>query len=240
MSGDLGALEERLGWVFRDRKKLEEALTHSTFANENPGSGPDNERLEFLGDAVLDLLVAAILYSAPARFGEGEMSRRRARVVRRGALAKLAESIDLGQHLRLGIGQARTGRTESILANAFEALVGAVFIDGGYEAVERSFASRLECEIEAAIERIDFKTQLQELCHTLGFEPPEYTLVEIEGPDHAQHFRTEVLVQGKPLGTGQGNNKKAAEQQAARQAVETLEVGRFDIKPTPAGAEASA
>ncbi len=215
-------LQERLGWFFQDPDRLSEALTHSTFANENPGSGPDNERLEYLGDAVLDLLVAAILYESHQEMGEGEMSRRRARVVRQSALADLARGIGVGEHLRLGVGQHRSGQTESILADAYEALVGAVFVDGGYEAVLRCFFGPLARALDAANEIVDFKTRIQELCHRLGDEPPEYVLLEVTGPDHDRRFSCEVRIGDRTLGTGSASTKKAAEQICAERAMEEL------------------
>lgn len=217
------SLEQSLGSTFSNPARLLEALTHSTFANENADGGPDNERLEFLGDAVLGLLVAAILFNDPADLGEGEMSRRRARVVRQSALAALARDLKLGDYVRLGVGQQRTGKTESILADAYEAVIGAVFIDGGFEAVIRCFEAPLKRALDAAQQRVDFKTRLQEVCHRTGLPIPEYSVLEVEGPDHAKRFSCEVKVGDRVFGPGEGRTKKAAEQVCARRAVEDIE-----------------
>ena len=224
-AGDTAELEVTLGWTFADRRVLTEALTHSTYANENLGAGPDNERLEFLGDAVLGLLVASLLYDRPGQAGEGEMSKRRARVVRRQSLAALARELELGRFLRLGQGQRRSGGTENILADAYEALVGAVFVDGGYEAVQRCFGPALHRALEAAADRIDFKTRLQELCHARGEGPPTYAVVRVEGPGHALRFRCEVRIGAAVVGEGEGSSKKRAEQACAEQALRMLEPG---------------
>lgn len=217
------ALEERLGWTFGDPARLLEALTHSTFANENPDSGPCNERLEFVGDAVIGLLTAEILHDRLATAPEGVLTRRRARVVRRAALAEMARALGLGGHLRFGHGQRRgKSPSESVLANAYEAVVGAVFVDGGYDAVRRCFGQAMERAIEAATEPIDFKTQLQELCHRRGTPPPRYRVTRVSGPDHARRYACEVDVGGEALGAGEAPSKKEAEQECARRALQRL------------------
>jgi ribonuclease-3 len=216
------ALEQRLGWTFADPGRLCEALTHSTYANENPDSGPCNERLEFLGDAVVGLLTAEILHDQLTAAPEGVLTRRRARVVRRAALADRARALDLGRFLRLGHGQQDKPVGESVLANAYEALVGAVFVDGGYEAARRCFGRAMAEAIEAATDPIDFKTQLQELCHRRGAPPPSYRVVRVSGPDHARRYACEVVVSGAALGAGEAQNKKEAEQLCAQQALQRL------------------
>lgn len=216
-------LEEKVGWQFRDPRFLNEALTHSTFANEATDSGPDNERLEFLGDAVVDLLVATELYRRDDMVSEGEMSRRRARVVRRESLAALARDLRLDDHLLVGEGQRRCGATDSILADAYEALVGAVFLDGGYDAAASCFLPVLKEAIAKAQSRIDYKTRLQELCHLRELKAPRYQVTDVQGPGHAREYTCEVAVGEHTVGPGLGTSKKAAEQHCARMALEVLE-----------------
>jgi len=218
---ELQRLKESLGYSFDNLDLLVEGLTHSTFANENPGAGVPNERLEFLGDAVVDLIAAHLVFSRLADEPEGELTRRRARVVRQGALAEMADGLDLGSLLRLGQGQDVASR--SMLADAFEAVVGAVFLDGGYPAVERCFAPIVSHAIDLATDTVDFKTLVQETCHRLGYLPPRYQVVAIDGPDHSRVYTCEILVDGEPLGRGTGSSKKVAEQQCARAALARLE-----------------
>ena len=225
----LSELQERIGWTFRDPSLLVKALTHSTYANENPDEGPDYERLEFLGDAVLDLVAARLLFDKLTAASEGELSRRRARVVRRETLAQMADEWRLANYLRLGEGQRRTGGGASrrILADTYESLAGAVYLDGGYDAVERCFAAQMSAAIERTNEPLDFKTRLQEACHRLELPAPEYVVVSISGPDHARIYTCDVMVQGTPRGRGDGSSKKTAEQICARQALMSL-VGSLD------------
>lgn len=217
-------LEGALGYRFRNRAYPEEALTHSTYANENPGSGPDNQRLEFLGDAVLGLLASRLLYEQ-LQEPEGELSRRRARVVRLEALAALARELDLGAYLRFGAGQAKEAgsRAERTLADAYEALAGAVFLDGGFAAVERCFGPRLAAAAARATRSTDFKTELQELCHARHLPPPRYEIAGVGGPDHARVYSIEVHIGAEVRGRGEGSSKKAAEQIAAEAALAALE-----------------
>ncbi len=215
-------LEGRLGWIFRNPALLLEALTHSSYANEHQGTGPDNERLEFLGDAVVNLLAAKLLYTS-VHEPEGVLSARRARVVRREGLAALARDLDLGGHLRLGEGQrAAGGATESLLADAYEALVGAVFLDGGFDAVERSFAQAVGNAMGGAALPVDFKTELQELCHRRQLSAPRYTVTSTEGPPHARRYVCTVKVGDTLQSAGEGASKKAAEQVCAQKALALL------------------
>ena len=219
-----GTLEARLGRAFTTPELLRNALTHSTYANENPTEGPDFERLEFLGDAVLDLLAARLLFDQFAQATEGELSRRRARVVRRDTLAILATELGLGEHIRLGEGQKRSGggASKRILADAFEALAGAIYLDGGYQAVEQCLARYILSGIEQTQEPLDFKTRLQEACHRMALPVPSYVVVAVDGPDHARNFTCEVHIRGEVRGRGAGTNKKTAEQMCARQALDLL------------------
>lgn len=220
--GDLTALECRICWKFTDRSLLQEAVTHSTFANEEPTAGPNNERLEFLGDAVIDLIVANDLYQRQDMRSEGEMSRRRARVVRRESLAEQARDLDLGHYLRVGEGQRRSGATDNILADAYEALAGAVFLDGGYQAVCDCFGAVLRQAIDLAQKRVDHKTRLQEYCHLKRIKVPRYAVVAVEGPGHARVYSCKVSFGDVTVGPGHGSSKKAAEQDCACLALEQL------------------
>lgn len=216
-------LEAAIGYIFRDRALLAQALTHSTYANEHPNEGPPNERLEFLGDAVINLLAGRLLFFRLSDESEGELTRRRAQVVRREALADMAKGLDLPSHLRLGHGQKSTGGvTTRVLADAFEALAAAVYLDGGYEAVATSFSKLLTDAIDAAVGPIDFKTQLQEECHKHGKPAPVYEVVQVSGPDHAREYSCRVLIDGSCYGSGQASSKKVAEQTCAEQALAKL------------------
>ncbi|MED5465478.1 MAG: ribonuclease III [Myxococcota bacterium] len=217
-------LEERLGYTFAEPSLLREAMTHSTYANENRDGGGHNERLEFVGDAVLDVLVAQQLFVAYPEAPEGELSRRRARVVRRDALAAQATALELEGELRVGQGQRTLegGITKSLLADAYEALVGAVYLDGGFGAVEATFGEAMEASIERATDTLDFKTELQQRCHRVGASVPEYRVLEVEGPDHARVFTCGVWIDDMQRGVGKDTSKKSAEQIAAKQAMESL------------------
>ncbi|MDQ4149192.1 MAG: ribonuclease III [Actinomycetota bacterium] len=205
---------------------LEVALTHRSYAFERRDV-EHNERLEFLGDAVLGLAVTDLIYRWFPDLPEGEMAKLRSSTVNMAALAESARSIELGLQLRLGRGEELSGGRDkpSILADAFEAVVGAVYLDCGwekaYELVERLFAGRIREHVEQGVVR-DFKTNLQEVLVQLEGALPEYR-VSSSGPDHAKTFRATVLVRGTELGTGNGRSKKEAEQAAAEQALLQLD-----------------
>ena len=220
-------LEKILNYTFSDEGLLKEALTHSTYANEHPEEGGNNERLEFVGDAVLDLLTAKLLYLCFPNANEGDLSRRRARVVRREALAELALELGLGGELQVGVGQtnADEGINSRILADSYEALAGAVYLDGGLEAIESVFGRRLTAAVEAANEVLDFKTDLQQECHRLSRNAPEYKVVKIEGPDHSRSFTCGVWIDNEAMGEGTDSSKKGAEQIAAKIALSLLSKG---------------
>ncbi len=218
-------LQQRLGHPFRDPALLAAALTHSSFANESREPAPvDNERLEFLGDAVLGLAVGLRLFRDFPAAREGELSRLRAELVSAPRLAVVARALGLGECLRLGRGEARSGGRdkENLLADALEALIGAVFLDAGFAAagsvVEKLFAAAVP-GAEPALR--DCKTALQELLQARR-QRPAYRLAESSGPDHRRSYRIEVLVEEQVLGTGEGPTKKRAEQEAARRALESL------------------
>ncbi|MXX45788.1 MAG: ribonuclease III, partial [Acidimicrobiia bacterium] len=215
-------LQKRLGYRFSSPELLLNALTHSSYANEM--GIPDNERLEFLGDTVLQMVVTRHLFGEYPHLREGQMTRVRAAVVRKESLAQVAEVLDLGEGLRLGKGQEQSGRHNvSILADAMEAVIGAVYTDGGWKPAERLIMTNWREMIDtqaAAPDALDAKTQLQELLATEG-KTPQYRVTG-EGPGHARRFEAEVWVDEKCSGTGEGPTHRLAEQQAARSAIETL------------------
>lgn len=216
---------EQLGYRFRDPALLQEALTHTTFSNENPGF-PSNQRLEFLGDAIVGLVVAEYLFHHFEDLPEGDLTKIRAAVVCEPALASRARRLGVGVQLRFGRGEAATGSDrDSILADAFEALVGALYLDGAVEAARR-FVLRelvpLVVETRRGRVRTDFKTRLQELLQRTHLEGPTYRLLEEEGPSHNKRFHVGVFHRGTQLGSGWGRNKKEAEQEAAREALEAF------------------
>jgi ribonuclease III len=222
----------RLGVSSCDPALLQQALTHRSYAFEQPGS-PHSERLELLGDAVLDLAVTALLYEADPQAAEGVLSRRRAVLVREGALAEVARSVGLGDVLRLGRGEQDSGGADkdSLLADALEAVIGAVFVDGGYreasELVARVLAAPL-AELSEQLARgegdaegaggLDAKTALQERAAALGLGAPDYEL-DRSGPPHDPRFTASVRIDGRVLGTGGGRSKKEASQAAAAAAL---------------------
>jgi len=222
------ALEERLGYTFRDKELLYHALTHSSYANEHRGTGlTSNERLEFLGDSVLGMVVADYLYFAHPDTPEGELTRTRAALVREGSLHEAALSLNLGDYLRLGKGEdAGGGRSRpSLLADAMEAVFAAIYLDGGIEPV-RKLIKRLilDRESEKTVKREDYKTTLQELVQRTPGSAIAYCLVGERGPDHDRIFEMEVTVGGIAMGRGTGHTKKEAEQQAARMAIRELKM----------------
>lgn len=221
-------LQMLIEYQFIDQSLLVEALTHRSYANEQREKCADNERLEFLGDAVLGLVIAETLYAGDPLRHEGVLSRVRAELVNAGTLAQLARQIDLGTSLALGRGEVKAGGhdKENILADAFEALLGAIYIEGGLAVVRtvilRLF-DRLLIEKTGEFSNSDYKTQLQEYFQSLQQAPPEYVLTETLGPDHARTFVVEVRILEIVLGVGQGRSKKEAEQTAAGAALKSLQ-----------------
>jgi ribonuclease-3 len=218
-------LAGRLGWSVVDQDLLVRSLAHRSWCAENPGTG-SNERLEFLGDAVLGLVVTDHLYRTYPDMPEGELAKVRASVVNSAALAELAAELEIGNALLLGKGEDQSGGRQkpSILADAMEALIGAVYLDEGWSASEIMVMRLLGDRIESAAAGPggqDYKTRLQELCARLFDQLPVY-LVTDEGPDHAKLFHAVVHVRGQPQGDGRGRSKKQAEQAAAKVAWERL------------------
>lgn len=212
----------RLGYCCRDSALIDAALTHRSAGGDN------NERLEFLGDGVLNCVIADLLYREFPLADEGELSRLRATLVRGESLAEIATELDLGAQLRLGPGELRSGghRRESILADALEALFGAIYLDGGFDAarsvIERIMLARIE-ELPAAAELKDPKTRLQEYLQARALALPTYGLEDVEGESHNQIFTASCSVNARALrATGRGNSRRRAEQEAARHLLETL------------------
>ena len=226
---DWGELEERVGVHFKDRRLLQQALVHSSHINENPSTGlQSNERLEFLGDAVLGLLVGQHLYSSLPNHGEGALTELRASIVRRDSLARAAGRLGLGDYLLVGRGEEAAGgrRRPSNLAAAFEALVGAALLDGGLRAAKRLVRRSLAAELAASRTGkvpTDPKSRLQALVQGRGSSLPTYRTLQVEGPDHSRLFTVDVSVNGQALGSGRGPTKQQAEREAARAALEKLE-----------------
>lgn len=217
-------LEDKIGYSFRDRSLLELSLTHRSVSSEDSDRA-DNERLEFLGDAVLQLAVTDYLYSAYPSLAEGKLAKVRAAVVSRPTLAEVARSIDLGIHIDMTAAEDRTGGRDkdSILADAVEAVIGAVYIDSGLEASRQLVSRLLGGRVDERAKQPglkDYKTRLQEVL-AKGGKRPNYD-TEGSGPDHERVFRASVHAEGMTLGEGTGRSKKEAEQEAARLALRSL------------------
>ncbi len=221
-------IQARLGYSFDDVELLETALTHRSWANEQ-GLEEHYERAEFLGDAVLDLLVAHWLFERYPEMAEGELSKLKSHLVSEPVLARWARQLGLGGALRLGIGERRSGGGDkpSLLADVLEAVLGAIFLDGGLEAVRNVTNGWLASAPPVPMEDLqmtDAKTTLQELAQSQGLELPFYRHVSQEGPDHEKRFFVECWLDGEPVSTGSGASKKQAEQSAARAALTDLQV----------------
>ena len=234
----LAALNERLGSSFRDEARLAAALAHRSWCAEHPGHD-SNERLEFLGDAVLGLVVTDHIYRTFPELPEGELAKVRASVVSAAALAEVAGELELGGAMLLGKGEAGSGGREkpSILADALEAVIGALYLEGGWEAAHRLVLDLLGDRIAEASEGPggqDYKTRLQELVARHFPELPRYSITD-EGPDHAKQFFAEVRVAGVLRGTGEGRSKKQAEAAAARDAWQQLRDELESVSPGISG-----
>ena len=225
----LAALESAIDYRFADRSLLAEALTHRSFVNESGGTWvKDNQRFEFFGDAVIDFLLSRILLERFPRSREGELTKIRASLVDEASLASLAERIGLGACLRLGRGEEKSGGREkrSLLADAYEALMAAVYLDGGIEPVQRlveAHFARLMADREALSGGTDYKTEFQEMAHALRGAAPRYVLQKVTGPDHERSFSVALFIGDELKGEGTGRSKKEAEQAAAREGIARLE-----------------
>jgi len=221
-------LQFGLRYTFKNPQLLNKALTHSSHANEKAISDGDNEQLEFLGDSILGFLVADFLVRAHPHLTEGQLSKLKGFFVSSANLVKYAERINLGEYLQLGKGEEKTGgRTkQALLVDALEAIIGAIYLDGGIEEVRRVLLPFFEPQIDDAGDSDrqlkDFKTALQEELQAQRRTRAEYEVTSVEGPDHQKLFTVEVVIGGEPLAQGIGLTKKAAEQAAARQALERI------------------
>lgn len=225
---DIADLEKRFGYVFKNKKLLTEALTHRSFYHENPDKSiTHNERLEFLGDSVLGFVIVEYLFSSDKKFTESVMAKIKSYIVKESVLSEIADSISLGKYLRLGKGEEATGgrAKKSILADTIEALLGAVYIDGGYKKARGIVLKLFRKEIDVLLDSTkfyDFKTELQEKTQLLFGVLPEYRVVKQEGEEHEKIFTIEVLIEGKKFGKGSGKSKKEAQTLAAKEALSRL------------------
>ncbi|HMF98699.1 MAG TPA: ribonuclease III [Vicinamibacterales bacterium] len=223
------SLQQAINYRFRDRGLLEHAMTHTSRANEDVSGGVvDNESMEFLGDALLGFVIADMLFREFPDYDEGQKSKAKAAVVSTASLARQAERLQLGDHLLLGRGEEKTGgrRKQALLADGYEALIAAIYLDGGIEHarafIVREFAPLMGDARSAGVTGQDFKSALQELLQARDLPLPEYRLVSTFGPDHRKQFEIEVVVRGESLAIATGSSKKDAEQEAARSALERL------------------
>ena len=225
MEKKLKSLETRIGYEFKNRNLLILALTHSSYANEKKlGKVGCNERLEFLGDAVLELISSDFLYKKYIQIPEGELTKKRASLVCEPSLAYCARDFGLPQYLLLGKGEDMTGgrNRDSIVSDATEALLGAIYLDGGFASAKEFVLKFILNDLENKQLFYDSKTILQEIVQEKGTHLVEYRLMKEEGPDHNKSFTVEARVNGRLMGTGTGHTKKAAEQAAAYQAIREI------------------
>ncbi|MGQ9745119.1 MAG: ribonuclease III [Dissulfurimicrobium sp.] len=220
--------EKRIDYCFLNKRLLTQAFTHRSYAVEQRPMAPDNERLEFLGDAVLDLIISHLLFFRyGSEYREGDLSRMKAFLVNESQLAKQASLLGFADFLLLGKGEAKDGgyNKSSILADAFEALIGAIYLDGGIEPafsfVKKCFEELLDKAFSLGMEQ-DYKTNLQEISQRLYHDIPVYKVEDVSGPDHARVFTVSLYLRGNMLARGRGRSKKEAEQEAARITLETL------------------
>jgi ribonuclease-3 len=222
-------IENILGYSFKNRRILMTALTHRSFFHENPDKAHDyNERLEFLGDSVLGFVIVEYLYLSDSRLAESTMAKAKSYLVKEAVLSEIAASLSLGRYLRLGKGEEATGgRTKkSLLADAVEALFGAVYLDGGYENARQLILGLFRDKIDYVLmsgKFHDFKTELQEKTQTLYASIPEYLIVDQQGKEHSKIFTVDVYIEGSKFGTGFGKSKKEAETNAAHEALRKLQ-----------------
>lgn len=222
-------LENKIGYKFKDKEKLIGALMHSSYANEKKDKSLSNERLEFLGDSVLGFITAEFLYLSYSELPEGELTKLRAALVCEHTLFECAKIIDLGKYMRIGKGEEFTKGRErpSLLADAFEAITAAIYLDGGIEAAKNFLTPFLEEFVPDAVKGKafkDYKTILQEIVQRNPADTLEYVLIGEEGPDHNKLFISEVRHNGSGIGKGSGKSKKEAEQYAAKTALEKMEI----------------
>ncbi|MCK8816924.1 ribonuclease III [Natroniella sulfidigena] len=222
-------LEQEIEVEFENEELLKRALTHKSYSNENRNQNlKNNERLEFLGDAILDLVISEYIFDKYSEHPEGELAKIRSVVVSAPVLAEKSKEINLGNYLLLGKGEEITGgrKRDSILADAFEALVGSIYLDQGLETVRKFILELLTADImtvEAGEHIQDYKTLLQELIQQNSNSRPEYSVVKEEGPDHNKEFTVQVIFEDEVLGVGIGSSKKEAQQKAAKNAIKKIQ-----------------
>ena len=224
MKNNIKELQEKLGYAFNDEAILIRALSHSSYVNENHSAGDSNERLEFLGDSVLGLITAENFFKNYTKLPEGELTKLRAATVCEKSLAGFARQLELGKYLLLGKGEILTGGRErpSIQADAFEAIIAAIYLDGGMDAARNFVLKYIEEAIRQQQSIRDYKTMLQEVVQRNPGEIIEYVLTGETGPDHDKRFEVEVHLNSNVIGRGIGKSKKKAEQEAAREALELM------------------
>lgn len=215
-----------INYFFKNKKLLQTAFTHSSFSHEHKNVN-DNERLEFLGDAVLELIISDFLYKSFSNKSEGDLTKSRAAIVCEKNLSKIARDISLGENLRLGKGESMTGGKDrdSILADGVEAVIGSIYLDGGFECARKfinDFIVKVSMTEYDTIQSMDYKTSLQEIIQQSSKIPIVYKIIDETGPDHDKTFCVEVSHDEKTLGTGEGRSKKEAEQNAAYIALNSL------------------
>jgi len=222
----LSEIQDKLGYFFGDPDLLVQSLTHSSYANENMKSGiASNERLEFLGDSLLGMTVAVLIYESKPELTEGQMTKLRAELVCEKSLAALANELSLGEYILLGHGEDIGGgrRRPSILADALEAVLAAIYLDSGFEPTMRFVSDHFKRQLDDPLNsNSDYKTILQEMIQEKPGQTHLYDLIGETGPDHDKTFTVELKLNGKPFGTGKGKNKKSAEQAAAKAAIHNI------------------
>jgi ribonuclease-3 len=220
------SLEEKLNYTFKNKNLLANALTHSSYANEKRNGSVSNERLEFLGDSVLSLIVSDYLYNNFKNLPEGELTKLRASLVCEKSLCNFSRELNMGEYLRLGKGEDKGGgrSRDSILADAFEAVLAAIYLDGGLEAARSLVLRFILAELEHEDDEVfkDYKTALQEIIQRNPEETVTYILTKESGPDHSKVFEVEVRLNSNTIGKGTGRSKKQAEQSAAREALRLM------------------
>jgi len=227
-SKDTATLESSLGYKFKKKSFLKEALTHKSYAHEKHKDRPSfNERMEFLGDSVLELVISEYLFNTYPEYTEADLSRIKSYTVQESTLAEIAKNLNIGTHLLLGKGEEMTGgrNKPSLLADAFEAIIAAVYLDGGYKKVREFIHGHLVQKIEELSDRtiiLDFKTKLQEVAQALFGVLPLYVIHKEEGPEHKKTFDVKVFIEDQYFGLGTGKTKKAAAQKAAEAALKQI------------------
>lgn len=220
---NLEDLQQALGYTFKDEQLLVNALTHTSYANEQPHKLRDNERLEFLGDSVLSFVVAGYLYNHSCE-DEGALTQERAQLVCEGSLYDFAKQLDLGSYILLGKGEVQTGGRDkpSVLSDCYEAVIAAIYIDGGIAAAAKFIETHVLDSVPDTLGEKDYKTLLQEVIQQNPEEKLRYVVSGESGPDHNKTFTVDVLLNSNKIGSGSGRSKKTAEQQAARQALRLM------------------